>query len=43
VSNDDLYDGSVPFRGQVVRAVLAYAGASWTEVGDLSPQLYQPL
>ncbi len=25
---------SVPFRGQFVRAVLAYAGKTWTEVGD---------
>ncbi|SFV37342.1 glutathione S-transferase [Devosia crocina] len=25
---------SVPFRGQFVRAVLAHAGASWTEGGD---------
>jgi glutathione S-transferase len=27
----DLYYWSVPFRGQFVRAVLAYAGKSWTE------------
>jgi glutathione S-transferase len=30
----DLYYWSVPFRGQFVRAVLAYAGKSWTEGGD---------
>ena len=29
-----LYYWSVPFRGQFVRAVLAHAGASWTEGGD---------
>jgi len=29
-----LYYWSVPFRGQFVRAVLAYAGKSWTEGGD---------
>src|SRR4051812_33748980 len=30
----ELYYWSVPFRGQFVRAVLAYAGKSWTEAGD---------
>ena len=30
----DLYYWSVPFRGQFVRAVLAYAGKTWTECGD---------
>jgi glutathione S-transferase len=30
----ELYYWSVPFRGQFVRAVLAYAGKSWTEGGD---------
>jgi glutathione S-transferase len=30
----DLYYWSVPFRGQFVRAVLAYAGKTWTEYGD---------
>lgn len=30
----DLYYWSVPFRGQFVRAILAYAGKSWTEGGD---------
>ena len=30
----DLYYWSVPFRGQFVRAVLAYAGRTWTEAGD---------
>jgi|SRR5580698_6446964 glutathione S-transferase len=34
MSNYDLYYWSVPFRGQFVRAVLAYAGQSWTEAGD---------
>ncbi|MGO9431069.1 glutathione S-transferase [Rhodoblastus sp.] len=29
-----LYYWSVPFRGQFVRAVLAYAGKAWTEGGD---------
>src|SRR5579872_2935553 len=30
----DLYYWSVPFRGQFVRATLAFAGKSWTEAGD---------
>ncbi len=30
----DLYYWPVPFRGQFVRAVLAYAGKSWTEGDD---------
>jgi glutathione S-transferase len=30
----ELYYWSVPFRGQFVRAVLAYAGKSWKEAGD---------
>jgi glutathione S-transferase len=30
----ELYYWSVPFRGQFVRAVLAWAGKSWTEGGD---------
>jgi glutathione S-transferase len=30
----DLYYWSVPFRGQFVRAILAYAGQTWTEGGD---------
>ncbi|HLY05424.1 MAG TPA: glutathione S-transferase [Rhizomicrobium sp.] len=30
----DLYYWSVPFRGQFVRAVLAFAGKTWTEKGD---------
>lgn len=30
----DLYYWSVPFRGQFVRAVLAFAGKTWTEGGD---------
>jgi glutathione S-transferase len=32
--NYDLYYWSVPFRGQFVRAVLAYAGQDWAEAGD---------
>jgi glutathione S-transferase len=34
MSDYDLYYWSVPFRGQFVRAVLAYAGKAWTEAGD---------
>jgi glutathione S-transferase len=34
MSDYDLYYWSVPFRGQFVRAVLAYAGKTWTEPGD---------
>ena len=34
MSDYDLYYWSVPFRGQFVRAVLAYAGKEWTERGD---------
>jgi glutathione S-transferase len=34
MSDYDLYYWSVPFRGQFVRAVLAYAGKPWTEAGD---------
>jgi glutathione S-transferase len=34
MSDYDLYYWSVPFRGQFVRAVLAYAGKTWTEKGD---------
>jgi glutathione S-transferase len=30
----ELYYWSAPFRGQFVRAVLAFAGRSWTEAGD---------
>jgi glutathione S-transferase len=30
----ELYYWSVPFRGQFVRAVLAYAGKTWIECGD---------
>jgi glutathione S-transferase len=30
----ELYYWSVPFRGQFVRAVLAFAGKTWTEGGD---------
>src|SRR5215472_4860198 len=31
MSDYELYYWSVPFRGQFVRAVLAFAGKSWTE------------
>ena len=34
MSDYDLYYWSVPYRGQFVRAVLAYAGKAWTEGGD---------
>jgi glutathione S-transferase len=34
MSNFDFYYWSVPFRGQFVRAVLAFAGQGWTECGD---------
>ena len=34
MSDYDLYYWSLPFRGQFVRAVLAYAGKTWTEGGD---------
>jgi glutathione S-transferase len=34
MSDYKLYYWSVPFRGQFVRAVLAYAGKTWTEAGD---------
>jgi glutathione S-transferase len=34
MSDYDLYYWSAPFRGQFVRAVLAYAGKTWTESGD---------
>src|ERR1700754_726470 len=30
----NLYYWSAPFRGQFVRAVLAFAGKRWTEAGD---------
>jgi len=30
----ELFYWSVPFRGQFVRAILAYAGKSWSEAGD---------
>jgi glutathione S-transferase len=33
MSDYDLYYWPVPFRGQFVRAVLAFAGKSWTELG----------
>lgn len=34
MSDYDLYYWSVPFRGQFVRAVLAWSGKTWTEAGD---------
>jgi glutathione S-transferase len=34
MSDYTLYYWSVPFRGQFVRAVLAYAGKTWDEAGD---------
>ena len=34
MSDYELYYWSVPFRGQFVRALLAYAGARWTEGGN---------
>jgi glutathione S-transferase len=34
MSDYKLYYWSAPFRGQFVRAVLAYAGMTWTEAGD---------
>jgi glutathione S-transferase len=36
MSDYDLYYWSVPFRGQFVRAVLAFAGKTWTEADDAS-------
>ena len=36
MSEYDLYYWSVPFRGQFVRAVLAFAGKTWTEADDAS-------
>ena len=34
MSDYELFYWSVPFRGQFVRAVLAYAGKTWDEAGD---------
>ena len=34
MSDYELYYWSVPFRGQFVRAVLAFAGKTWVEGGD---------
>jgi glutathione S-transferase len=34
MSDYELYYWSAPLRGQFVRAVLAYAGKTWTEAGD---------
>ena len=40
MSDYELFYWSVPFRGQFVRALLAYAGASWTEGGDEAIQAF---
>ncbi|HEY1837256.1 MAG: glutathione S-transferase [Rhizomicrobium sp.] len=34
MSDYELYYWSVPFRGQFVRAILAFAGKTWDEAGD---------
>ena len=34
MSDYEIYYWSLPFRGQFVRAVLAFAGKTWTEGGD---------
>jgi glutathione S-transferase len=34
MSDYELFYWSAPFRGQFVRAVLAFAGKTWTEAGD---------
>ena len=34
MSEYELYYWSAHFRGQFVRAVLAYAGKTWTEAGN---------
>jgi len=34
MSDYELYYWSAPFRGQFIRAILAFAGKSWTEGGD---------
>ena len=39
MSDYDLYYWPIPFRGQFVRAVLAFAGKSWTEHGGQIPAL----
>lgn len=39
MSDYDLYYWPVPFRGQFVRAVLAFAGKTWTEREDAIPAL----
>ena len=36
MSDYELYYWSVPFRGQFVRTVLAHAGKSWSEAGDVA-------
>jgi glutathione S-transferase len=34
MANYELYYWSVPFRGQFIRAILAWSGQAWTEGGD---------
>jgi glutathione S-transferase len=36
MSDYEFYYWSVPFRGQFVRAILAHAGKSWSEAGDVA-------
>ncbi len=45
MSDYDLYYWPVPFRGQFVRAVLAYAGKTWTEsdAGAISTLMNGPV
>jgi glutathione S-transferase len=45
MSDYDLYYWPVPFRGQFVRAVLAYAGKTWTEgdAGSISQLMDRPV
>ena len=45
MSDYDLYYWPIPFRGQFVRALLAYAGKTWTEHGaaDISRLMSGPM
>ena len=45
MSDYELYYWPIPFRGQFVRAVLAFAGKSWTEHGpaEISKLMGGPL
>ena len=45
MSDYDLYYWSVPFRGQFVRAVLAFAGRTWTEAdyASISQLMSEPV